>query len=82
MPMQLLDLKGVERVAMQNTVAINILMKSLQQDPELQEVQITWDFSHHPWYPSIRAKRISSQPKQGCSHFPISSSVMGLSGNE
>ena len=60
--LQVTDIKAVQRVAMQNSVAIDILVKSMQQDQKLQDVQISWDFSHHPLYPSIRVKHVSRTP--------------------
>ena len=53
---QLQELKAIERVAVQNSVAVNILLKSMQQDSKLQHIKISWDFSHHPCYPSIGVK--------------------------
>lgn len=62
--LQVAEIKALQRVATQNMVAINILHQSMQQDQELQGVQTTWDFSHHPSYPSIRVKHASKSSKQ------------------
>ena len=53
---QLQELKAVERVAVQNTVVVGILLKSMQQDSRLQHIKISWDLSHHFCYPSIAVK--------------------------
>ena len=63
MVLQVMEIKAIQRVGMQNAVAVNILHKSMQQDESLQDVQTAWDFSHHAVYPSIRVKHASRTSK-------------------
>ena len=58
--LQLQDLKAIERVAVQNSVAIRILLKSMVQDSTLQGINVSWDFSHHACYPVIAVKHAAS----------------------
>lgn len=57
---KLQDLKAIERVAVQNSVAIRILLKSMVQDSSLQGINVSWDFSHHACYPVIAVKHAAS----------------------
>ena len=58
--LQLQDLKAIERVAVQNSVAIRILLKSMVQDSSLQDINVSWDFPHHACYPVIAVKHAAS----------------------
>lgn len=60
--LQLLELKSIERVAVQNSVAVGILLKSMQQDNKLQHIKVAWDLVHHSCYPSIAVKHAASSP--------------------
>lgn len=59
---KLLELKSIERVAVQNSVAVGILLKSMQQDNKLQHIKVAWDLVHHSCYPSIAVKHAASSP--------------------
>jgi len=54
--LQLQELKALDRIAVQNALAVNVLLKTMQQDGKLQHIKISWDFSHHGCYPSIGVK--------------------------
>ncbi|KAA6425235.1 MAG: hypothetical protein FRX49_04730 [Trebouxia sp. A1-2] len=53
---KLQELKALDRIAVQNALAVNVLLKTMQQDGRLQHIKISWDFSHHGCYPSIGVK--------------------------
>lgn len=53
---KLQELKALDRIAVQNSLAVNVLLKTMQQDGRLQHIKISWDFSHHGCYPSIGVK--------------------------
>ncbi|KAL3159878.1 hypothetical protein ABBQ38_010276 [Trebouxia sp. C0009 RCD-2024] len=57
---KLQDLKATDRVAVQNTLAGSILLKSMQEDSRLQKYKISWDFSHHSCYPAIAVKHVAA----------------------
>ena len=58
--LQLHELKAIDRIALQNSVAVSILLKSMQEDAKLQHIKISWDFSHHSCYPSIAVKHVAA----------------------
>lgn len=58
--LQLQDLKAIDRVAVQNSVAVSILLKSMQEDGRLQRYKVSWELSHHPCYPSIAVKHVAA----------------------
>lgn len=62
--LQVAEIKALQRVAVQNCVAIKILQQSMQQDQKLQDVEIAWDFSHHATYASLRVKHVLKSCKQ------------------
>lgn len=57
---KLQDLKAIDRVAVQNSVAVSILLKSMQEDGRLQRYKVSWELSHHPCYPSIAVKHVAA----------------------